>query len=101
MAIQSLYPSIAPSLNLDFANTKALDPRISFSRTSEARFYDGRTVAKAEENLLLRSQEFDNESWAKTDTTVTTNGANAPDGTATAEVLTAIGANATTLQTVS
>ena len=28
MAIQEKFPSIRPSLNLDFANTKALDPRV-------------------------------------------------------------------------
>lgn len=56
MAIQNLYPTIKPSLNLDFANTKTLDPRIDFTRASTATYYDGKTVAKAEENLLLNSQ---------------------------------------------
>lgn len=55
MAIQSNYPDIRPSLNLDFANTKTLDPRVTFTRASTATFYDGKTVAKAEENLLLNS----------------------------------------------
>ena len=98
MAIQSLYPSIAPSLNLDFANTKALDPRISFSRTSEARFYDGRTVAKAEENLLTFSQEFDQAVWAKTSGSVTANSGAAPDGTSTADNFMTSGDNGTLLQ---
>lgn len=56
MAIQEKFPSIRPSLNLDFANTKALDPRIDFTRASTATYYDGKTFAKAEENLLLNSQ---------------------------------------------
>jgi len=43
--------NVQPSLNLDFANVKKLDPRITFARASEARYYDGKTVAKAEENL--------------------------------------------------
>jgi hypothetical protein len=34
MTIKALYPSIEPSLNLDFANTKRLDPRITFTRAS-------------------------------------------------------------------
>lgn len=55
MAIQSNYPDIRPSLNLDFANSKQLDPRITFTRASTATYYDGKTVAKAEENLLLNS----------------------------------------------
>jgi hypothetical protein len=55
MAIQSNYPDIRPSLNLDFANTKQLDPRITFTRASTATYYDGKTMAKAEENLLRNS----------------------------------------------
>ncbi len=85
MAIAALYPSTKPSLNLDFANTKTLDPRITFSRASTATYYDGKTFAKAEENLLTYSQEFDNAYWLKQDATVTANAIAAPDGAATAE----------------
>jgi hypothetical protein len=81
--------SVRPSLLLDFANTKQLDPRITFTRGSTASFYDGRTVAKAEENLLIRSAEFDNATWQKANTTVAANSTAAPDGTTTAETLTA------------
>jgi hypothetical protein len=81
--------NISPSLLLDFANTKALDPRITFTRASTASFYDGRTTAKAEENLISYSQEFDNAYWSKNASTVTTNTSVAPDGTTTAETLTA------------
>jgi len=88
MSIASLYPSINPSLLLDFANVKRLDPRITFSRTTTATYYDGVTTAKAEENLVLYSQEFDNAYWTKTDTTITANSATtAPDGTTTADLL--------------
>jgi hypothetical protein len=73
---------------LDFANTRALDPRITFTRTTTATYYDGKTTAKAEENLFERSQEFENAYWAKTATTVTANTEVAPDGTTTAETLT-------------
>jgi hypothetical protein len=38
-------------------------------------------------NLLVRSDEFDNASWTKTNLTVTANGAVAPDGTSTADLL--------------
>ena len=77
--------SVRPSLLLDFANTKQLDPRITFTRASTATFYDGRTTAKAEENLLLRSQEFDNGVWGVLGGTLTANAVAAPDGTTTAE----------------
>ena len=53
-------PDIRPSLLLDFANSKTLDPRITFTRGSTATYWDGKTTAKAEENLLIRSQELDN-----------------------------------------
>jgi hypothetical protein len=88
MSVKNLYPNIEPTLNLSFALTKALDPRISFARASTARFYDGRSTAKAEENLLIRSQEFDTASWFKARATVTANSTAAPDGTTTADTLT-------------
>jgi len=55
MSISTLYPDITPSLNLDFSNSKVLDPRITFTRASTATYYNGVTTAKAEENLLLYS----------------------------------------------
>ena len=88
MAIENLYPTIKPSLNLDFANTKTLDPRINFSRASAATYYDGKTVVKAEENLLLYSQDFGNAYWSKTGSTITVDQAVALDGTNTADKLT-------------
>jgi hypothetical protein len=83
--------SVRPSLLLDFANTKTLDPRITFTRASTGTFYDGKTVAKAEENLLLQSQSFATTSaWTATanNTVVTANTAVAPDGTTTASTIT-------------
>jgi len=86
--------SVRPSLLLDFANTKQLDPRITFTRASTATFYDGRTTAKAEENLVLYSQEFDNAYWAKNAATITSNSSVAPDGTSTAEKISVNTSNA-------
>ena len=86
MSIASLYPSINPSLLLDFANSKVLDPRITFSRTTTATYYDGVTTAKAEENLFTYSQEFDNAAWSKALVTITSNATTAPDGTSTADL---------------
>jgi hypothetical protein len=52
------YPQIKPSLNLDFSNTKTLDPRINFRRGTPGAYYDGKTYAKAEENLISHSEDF-------------------------------------------
>lgn len=75
-------PSIVPSLNLDFANSKTLDPRITFSRASTGSYYDGKTTVKAEENLLSSSSLSTD--YATINATLTANAAVAPDGTTTA-----------------
>lgn len=93
MAIETLYPAISPSLDLNFARSKTLDPRITFSRASAATYYDGKTVAKAEENLFTYSQDFDNAAWIKSSATVTANSVAAPDGTFTADKLVETAAN--------
>jgi hypothetical protein len=79
--------SVRPSLLLDFANTKTLDPRITFTRASTATFYDGKTVAKAEENLFQYSEEFDNAYWGKSGIAVTANSDVAPNGASTADLI--------------
>ena len=38
MTIKALYPTVRPTLNLNFARTKALDPRVTFTRASTATF---------------------------------------------------------------
>lgn len=55
MAIKSQFPAQRPTADFNFSATKTLDSRITFSRASTATYYDGRTLAKAEENLLLGS----------------------------------------------
>ena len=89
--------NISPSLLLDFANTEALDPRITFTRASTAAFYDGRTTAKAEENLFIYSDDFTSAvgRWASSGTTVTVNSTVAPDGTTTGDTLTATAGTST------
>ena len=88
MTIQANFPTIKPSLMLDFANTKQLDSRITYTRASTASYYDGVTTSKAEENLVTYSQEFDNAAWATQNSTITANSTTAPDGTTTAETVT-------------
>jgi hypothetical protein len=101
MSIAQNYPNLKPSLLLDFSNTEALDPRITFARASTATYY-GTQTAKAEENLLLQSQDFTT-SWSNASSTDTANTTAAPDGTTTADTVTASAATAPVgiLQTVS
>lgn len=79
------YPQIKPTLNLDFSNTKTLDPRINFRRGTPGAYYDGKTYAKAEENLLSYSEDFSNADWVKNESTVSSNSIAAPDGGTTAD----------------
>ena len=61
-----------------------------------------RTVAsprQGSQNMLLRSEEFDNASWSKTDTTVTANAIASPDGLTTADLLTEGSAGTATTDT--
>lgn len=88
--VANSYPTVPASLILDFANSKMLDPRITFTRASTASYYDANTTALAEQNLLLQSQTFDNASWAGgSNITIAANTTAAPDGTTTADTITA------------
>jgi hypothetical protein len=108
------FPNVLPTLDLDFANSKTLDPRITFTRSSggsyvgadglikyagvnEARFdHDpstgeslGLLIEEARTNLLLRSEEFNSSSFnVKANISVSTNQVIAPDGTLTADKIT-------------
>jgi hypothetical protein len=81
-------PNVKPALSLNFSNATKLDPRITFTRASGATYYDGRTSAVAEQNLLTYSQDFTNANWGKSETTITNNATTAPDGTSTGNNLT-------------
>jgi hypothetical protein len=115
MTIKALYPTVRPTLNLNFARTKALDPRVTFSRASTGTFvgsngliqtaasgaarFDhnpatgeslGLLVEEARTNLITYSQAFNSTNY----TTgydgggFTENATTAPDGTTTASKLT-------------
>jgi hypothetical protein len=86
MSIAQNFPAIAPSLNLSFALTKTLDQRITFARATTGTYYGTRT-ALAEQNLVLYSQQF--ELWGVALVTATANSTTAPDGTTTADTVTA------------
>lgn len=46
MSISQLYPEEGPTLNLNFAGSKTLDPRITFTRTSTATYMDDSGLIK-------------------------------------------------------
>jgi len=58
----------------------------------------GRSVWEARTNRCLHSEDFGNAAWVKTDVTVATNQTIAPDGTLTADQLTASAGNGTVIQ---
>ena len=106
------YPTVLPTLDLDFANSKTLDPRIDFTRASggsyvgadglikyagvnEPRFdHDPETgeslgllIEESRSNLLTNSQDFITD-WGKpAGTKLIPNATIAPDGTLTATKL--------------
>ena len=116
MSIQQNFPSISPSLSLNFARSKTLDPRITFSRTStatringqglievipanSARFdhsYDpvsgtvrslGLLVEESRSNLITYSEEFDDASWSLTNSSILKADIISPDGSKNAYIL--------------
>jgi hypothetical protein len=108
------YPTIEPSLKLDFANARALDPRITFTRAStatyvgangliktagadEARFdHDpstgeslGLLIEESRTNILPYSEDFSQSAWVTFGTaSKSSNVATAPDGNFTADSIT-------------
>jgi hypothetical protein len=100
MSLSLNYPTIRPSLLLDFAADGRLDPRITFTRATPGTYYDGVTTAKAEQNLFLQSQEFNSASWSLFFGTITANNAVAPDGTTTADTLNPTAQFASVAQTI-
>lgn len=87
MSLSGSLPIVKPTFSADFVNTERVDHRLTFARASTATFYDGVTTAKAEENLLIRSQELSQATvWAFPNTSVSVDATTAPDGTTTADL---------------
>lgn len=99
------YPSIQPTLDLNFAKTKALDPRITFYRNSLATYEDdkgilrtvpenvprfdhdpttgeslGLLIEESRTNLITYSQDFSNVNWSKYNLTASLSNVLSPDG---------------------
>ena len=83
MSISANYPALRPALLLDFANSQQLDPRVTFSRSTTAPYYDGKTSALAEQNLQVYSQAIGGTGWSLNQISANLNNAVAPDGTTT------------------
>ena len=110
MTIRHLYPAVEPSLNLDFANSKKLDSRITFTRGSTATYTDesgiirtaaanearfdhdsdgnslGLLIEESRTNSFLYSESF-NVYW-NTSGTIQPNASSAPDNTSSATLVT-------------
>lgn len=78
-----------PALSLYFLSGNTLDPRITFSRGTNATLIDSTgQLTYAPSNVLVNSEGFDTTSWAtKQFLTVTANATASPDGTITADKL--------------
>lgn len=104
------FPTIEPSLKLDFANARALDPRITFTRAStatyvgsngliktagedEARFdHDpatgeslGLLIEESRTNFITYSEDVSNAAWSKNNSNVQSNSIVSPSGDTTAD----------------
>ena len=115
MSISQNFPDEGPSLNLNFASSRILDPRITFTRTSTGTYlsnnglvtiasantprfdhsYNGSNVQslgllieESRSNLVTYSEDYSNNSFTS-DILITTNTITAPDGNTTADTLTA------------
>jgi hypothetical protein len=111
MSVRNTFPQQRPTLNLDFANSKTLDPRITFSRTTTATYVDedgliktvgadiprfdhdpetgeclGLLVEEQRSNLLTYSEDW-SAYQAKQSLDVTINDITSPDGAETADKL--------------
>ena len=120
MAISQNFPEEGPTLNLNFAGSKILDPRITFSRTSVGTYMDanglvvtgssdeprfdhryvngeieslGLLVEEQRKNQVTYSEDFTQ--WSNTNTTdAVDTSITAPDGTNTATKITDDSTNA-------
>ena len=114
MSINQNFPNVFPSVSLDFENSKTLDPRITFTRSSvgtyvgadgliktaaadEPRFnHDpetGKSLGLLIEELRtnIHTYSIPDSNWTQSNCTLTLNNAIAPDNTQTASLFTGTG----------
>ncbi len=112
VAAAGLPRTLTPMLKLDFADdsyqqsgsAKTLLDIVTYSRASSATFINRQVNQYGQyeyfidndyvgdvENLITYSEQFDNAAWAKSNATVAASAAKAPDGTMSADKLTAQG----------
>jgi len=110
MSLSSNYPTVRPSLLLDFAKSRTVDPRITFTRASTATYFDedgilqsalagvpridfnpstlvcnGLLIEDQRTNSILQSEDFST-TWSITGTaSISTNVTSSPAGTITAD----------------
>lgn len=121
----SVLPAIRPSLNLDFANSQTLDPRITFTRASTAtcinssgvlitaavnnprfdfdpvtRACKGLLIEEARTNYALYCRDLTNNVWVKTGCTPLLSQVGVDGNANSASLLTADTNNATCLQSI-
>jgi hypothetical protein len=113
MSLSQNYPTTRPTLTLDFAKAKRVDPRVTFTRASTATYFDasgtlrsaadnapridfnpstllcqGLLIEESRTNLCIYSEDFTYANWLVTNGTKTT-GVSDPWGGSTAATLTA------------
>lgn len=113
MSLSNNFPTIRPTLEFDFANVGALDPRITFTRATSATFvnqlgviqtaaagvprfdYDPSTLAargllveEQRTNTCTYSEDITAVAWKVDSATRTSNAATSPDGTVNADSVT-------------
>ena len=96
MSLSANYPTVRPSLLLDFANSKRLDPRITFTRATTGTYFDDKPTVRGDENLAFQSQTINSSPWGASNGSVTANDTTAPDGTTTADRLSPSGSTVIT-----
>ena len=84
----NLLDTLSPSLLLQFVGAESLDPRITFTRSTTATYFNSAGVLTTTGfNLLTYSEQFDNAAWVKSNASITANATIAPNGTLTGETL--------------
>jgi hypothetical protein len=80
-------PFSGASLYLNFLAGAPLDPRVTFTRGSNATLVDSTgKITYAPANFFTFSEQFDNAAWLKSNVTITADATTSPDGTVDADL---------------